>query len=350
MKVIHIADTHLGAVPHADNPWKINRERELWQAFERLIQRVEEEKADLLLIAGDMFHRQPLLRELKELNFLFSQLTCTKVVFIAGNHDYIKTNSYYNTFSWASNVTCLKGSQGESVYFPELNTEVFGVSYHNYEIRENLYGNITVKNPDRINILLAHGVDEKHSPFSKADLGSKGFDYIALGHIHIPGILIPDKMAYAGALEPSDVNDEGPHGYMMVQLDKNQTKLEFVKCAMREYFTIEIQSDPSFTNAKLYQLLQEKLKNYSRNDFIKILIRGYKEADIVYYIEGIYELGLIVSVTDLSEPDYDFDKLESEYHRNIIGKFIHNLKSETMTEVEKKALYYGVRAMFEEMR
>jgi hypothetical protein len=38
-----------------------------------------------------------------------------------------------------------------------------------------------------------------------------------------------------------------------------------------------------------------------------------------------------------------------DYSRNIIGKFIQNMKKEHMTEVEKKALYYGVKSMLDEM-
>ena len=59
---------------------------------------------EMLLIAGDLFHRQPLRRELKELDYLFSKLTMTEVVIIAGNHDYLKRDSYYRTFQWPKNV------------------------------------------------------------------------------------------------------------------------------------------------------------------------------------------------------------------------------------------------------
>lgn len=40
--------------------------------------------ADCLFIAGDLFHRQPLLRDLKEVNYLFSTIPGVRVVIIAG--------------------------------------------------------------------------------------------------------------------------------------------------------------------------------------------------------------------------------------------------------------------------
>ncbi len=38
------------------------------------------------------------------MNSILEMLEHTEVVMIAGNHDYIKKNSYYRTFSWAPHV------------------------------------------------------------------------------------------------------------------------------------------------------------------------------------------------------------------------------------------------------
>ena len=74
MRFIHMADVHLGAVPDSGCPWSAFRENEIWETFVRVIDQIREEKIELLLIAGDLFHRQPLMRELKEVNYLFSTL------------------------------------------------------------------------------------------------------------------------------------------------------------------------------------------------------------------------------------------------------------------------------------
>lgn len=350
LKIIHIADTHLGANPYPDNPWQINREKEIWETFEKVVRRAEEEKADLLLIAGDMFHRQPLLRELKELNYIFSSLTHTRVVFIAGNHDYMKSNSYYRNFEWDKHIYCLIGKECESIYFADINTQVYGLSYDHYEIRENRYENIQIEDKSRINILLAHGGDEKHIPFSKAQLGMKGFDYVALGHIHTPGILIPERMAYSGSLEPIDMGDDGIHGFIRATIDKKGNKLEFIKCAKREYKFLDIQSNPSYTNKRIQEEIYKQINDEMNTHILwKVRIYGYRDNDIEYDVDEIYKLGKVVSVTDLTEPDYDFDRLSYEYSRNIIGKYIQTMKKDNMSDIEKKALYFGVKAMLDEM-
>jgi DNA repair exonuclease len=78
MKFIHSGDIHLGATPESGKPWAEGRDKEIWNTFEKLIDRVNEEDADLLILAGDLFHRQPLKRELKEVNSMFATLDRAK--------------------------------------------------------------------------------------------------------------------------------------------------------------------------------------------------------------------------------------------------------------------------------
>lgn len=107
MRFIHLADVHLGAVPDRGCPWSSRREEEIWETFRRVIAGIRENPVDLLFIAGDLFHRQPLLRELKEVNNLFSTIPDTRVYLMAGNHDYIKADSFYRDFQWEKNVPSL---------------------------------------------------------------------------------------------------------------------------------------------------------------------------------------------------------------------------------------------------
>ena len=102
------------------------------------------------------------MRELKEVNYLFSTLKKTKVVFIIGNHDYLKVDSYYLDFPWSENVTCLRGKECESVVFEDLDTEVYGLSYHTREIKEPKYNDLQPEKKAGFSILLGHGGDAKH--------------------------------------------------------------------------------------------------------------------------------------------------------------------------------------------
>ena len=129
VKFIHTGDIHWGMSPDSDKPWSRERSRDIRDTFTAIIARAKELRVDCLFIAGDLFHRQPLLRDLKEVNYLFSTIPQTQVVIIAGNHDRIRKNSAVLSFSWASNVTFLESEDVSSVYFEDINTEVTGFSY-----------------------------------------------------------------------------------------------------------------------------------------------------------------------------------------------------------------------------
>lgn len=128
MKFIHIADVHLGAIPDAGKVWAKEREKEIWETFEKIVPICNNERADLLLISGDLFHRQPLKKELKEVNYILSKLVQTQVVIIAGSYDYLKESSRYLDFEWHENIHFLTNTQMDKVYFPLIDTEVWGLS------------------------------------------------------------------------------------------------------------------------------------------------------------------------------------------------------------------------------
>lgn len=367
MKFIHIADVHLGAVPDSNMPWAKERQNEIWESFKNIIAVCNEEKADLLLIAGDLFHKQPLVRELKEVNYLFSTLETARVVLMAGNHDYIGARSNYPGFKWNERVHMFLSDSLESVNFPDINTTVYGLSYFSRDIEESMYDNIDIssteyphtdiktlninsksRNEQVINILLAHGGDEKNIPINKKKLLGHGFDYIALGHIHKPEI-ISNRMAYSGSLEPLDKNETGQRGYIIGEVTEggtNSTEIRFVSSSHREYKSIEVNADQDMTNSALADRVKDEIRKQGKDNIYQIFIRGFRDENIHFDKEAIYPLGYIIDVIDESVPDYDFDALYRENADNMIGMFIKRInESENQDEINRKALYYGIEAL-----
>ena len=191
---------HLGAKPDAGNAYSQNREQELWDSFRDIITICNQKKTDLLLIAGDLFHRQPLLRELKEMNSILEMLEQTEVVMIAGNHDHIRKNSYYRTFTWAPHVHMICSQEMSCVELDRIQTAVYGCSYHSREILEPLYDHAVPEGRQKYEILLAHGGDEKHIPIKSSQIMTLGYDYAAFGHIHKPQAMGREMVRYAGSI------------------------------------------------------------------------------------------------------------------------------------------------------
>lgn len=349
MKLIHTADIHLGAQPDRGYPWSGEREEDIWETFRRLIMAVREEKADFLLIAGDLFHRQPLLRQLKEVNYLFSTIPETTVVLMAGNHDYIKQGSYYPGFAWESNVVGLWGERCRRVSIPGKNTCVYGCSYHQREIRENLYAGVRPEGREAYHILLAHGGDASHSPIDQKELQKAGFTYTALGHIHRPQILVPDRMAYSGALEPIDRDDQGAHGYMRVICRGSSVHGEFVPFASRSYLTLELPVTEETTQFSLEEECRRKIREAGEKNLFRLHLTGARDAGTEFSHGRLMQTGRVVDVRDDTRPAWDFRELSRTYAGTLIGEYVDSFAGQD-SPLERKALYYGVEALLEARR
>lgn len=346
MKFIHIADIHLGMTPDIGKVWSDARSKELYESFYKVLKMCQDNRIELLLIAGDLFHRQPLIRELKELNYQFSKLTDTKVVIIAGNHDYIGEHSRYRDFEWCEQVIFLEGNQLESVYISELKTTVYGFSYHKRVITEVKLDNVRPNKQAGYHILLAHGGDDKNLPMNKKYLVEAGFDYIALGHIHKPELL-DDAMAYAGSLEPLDRNETGQHGYIEGEFNAHNTiDIKFIPFSKRQYYHLEMDIEPGMVKGSIYDRLQAKILELGQQHIYKLVLSGIRDQQLVFEESDFNKLGNIIEVEDKTIPDYDFERLQYENRDNIVGMYINAIRHNAVNDdIGDKALYYGMEAL-----
>lgn len=346
MKMIHTADVHLGALPDRGRSWSQERGQDIWNTFRRLIAAVRAEKADLLLIAGDFFHRQPLLRELKEVNYLFSTIPDTTVVLTAGNHDYLKRDSHYPGFPWGENVVGLWEERCRRISIPGKNACVYGCSYHQREIRENLYAGVRPEGREAYHILLAHGGDENHSPLDLREIRAAGFTYAALGHIHKPQILVPDRVAYSGALEPIDREDEGKHGYMRVICQGKSVHAEFIPFASRSYITLELPATEETTQFSLEEESHRRIREAGEKNIFRLHLTGTRGAGTEFSASRLAQTGRVADVQDDTRPSCDLRELSRVYGGTLIGDYVDSFSGKN-SPAEQKALFYGVEALLE---
>ncbi|MCC8127562.1 MAG: metallophosphoesterase [Clostridiales bacterium] len=348
MKFIHIADVHWGMHPDNDKPWARDRAQAIKDTFAEVIRQVKEREADCLLIAGDLFHRQPLLRDLKEVNYLFSTIPATRVVIIAGNHDRVRINSALMSFRWCSNVTWLMKEEPSVVTFPELGLDITGFSYHTPEITDARLTDIRPPAGSYIHILLAHGGDPKHLPIDKNLLSASGFSYTALGHIHKPEISPDKRWAFPGSPEPLDRTETGRHGMIVGEISpstRQVTSLEFVPLCQAQYISLIVRVIPKTTNTELNERIFNEIRKRGVHHIYRLRLQGRRDPDIVFDLDSLGHRLQIIEVIDETEPQYDFSRLFAEHPCDMIGFYIRALDKEDMTPVEKKALYYGIDAL-----
>lgn len=342
---IHIADIHLGAAPDAGTAYTDIRPRELWNTFADVIALCEAEKTDILLVAGDLFHRQPLLRELKEVNQLFSTFTHTKVVLIAGNHDYIRSDSYYRTFAWHENVCPLFSEELDSVVFPEYDMAVYGFSYHSKEISRPRLDTIQAPGRFKNEILLAHGGDDRHIPIRREKVAKNGFAYTALGHIHKPQDLIQNQVCFAGALEPIDKNDTGIHGFIRGIINKGAVRTQFVPFAKRKYLHLPVPVSETMTGRMVTEQLNKAVAKYGVENLYKIILTGFRDPELTFYPEYMDTSGNILEIEDHTRPAWDFQALYRDNRDNLIGKYIELFAGCEEGSIEQQALCEGIQAL-----
>ncbi len=345
MKILHMADVHLGMEPFKDRECGAGMGQRIWDAFAEALEAAERGQVDLILIAGDLFHRQPLKRELKEVNALFGELTRARVVLMAGNHDYLSKNSAYRGFPWNENVYMFPSEEWAYFEFPELGVTVYGFSYEHREIREARYDSVA-KLPNRgLHILLAHGGDEKHIPMGLGQLKQLSMDYIALGHVHKPRQLLENRIVMAGDLQPLEHQDVGPRGYWITEFKKGEARTAFYPIRGCEVVELEISPEESLGSRQLLAQARQRLQTLAPYQLGKILLTGTYDPEMEPDVEALEELPRVVAVEKLWKPNYDFEKLKGEYRGQIVERYIRKLQGLPQDEVTRRALQLGISAL-----
>ena len=197
-------------------------------------------------------------------------------------------------------------------------------------------------------ILVVHGGDSRHIPINLEKVRQAGFDYVAMGHIHKPWIDDKSAMAYAGALEPVDRNDEGPHGYIRGTMGEDGTRIEFVPFASRSYLTIDVEMNPEMTMRQLAEQVKMMMGENGRQNMYQIELRGFRDVDFELDERLLLRLGRVLSVTDASVPDFDFERIYAENKDNIIGLYIRHISDMDISDsLKMKALCYGLKALYQ---
>lgn len=338
MKFIHIADVHWGARPERDKPFGKQREQEIKETFQRVIDHANGSGTDLLLIAGDFFDQTPKEQDLREVDYLLSKLIKTRTVIIAGNHDHLTSGDAFSQYEWQSDVFLLDGRRRDHVRFEDLKTTIYGFSYWTNQITEPLYDEMKPEDDNDFSILLAHGGDESHIPVQKEALKWSGFDYIALGHIHKPEIIFEDLMAYAGSLEPLDHTETGYHGMIEGEISEEKKQVVFVPFAKRMYIQVEVMISDQMSAAEITDRVETELSYRGIENIYEIILTGSIDPQIEPDFYEIMQKYFISDIRYETKNKWDYEQL-SEEDDFLIQKVAEILKE------EPQALTYAMEAL-----
>lgn len=349
MRFIHTSDVHLGAIPDPGSPWADQRAEELWLTFQQLIETAGRQEIDLLLIAGDLFHHTPLRSEWERVDQLFASIPGTRIVLIAGSHDHIVETSPYLLCPHSPNVTILTSSKMSSVFYPDLNTTVYGFSYHSDEITSARYDHLILPRDGKRHILLGYGGDEKHIPIDFPRLAASGFHYVALGSLHQQALLPKGQIAYSGSPEPVDHEDIGPCGYIMGTMATMESHYQWYPLAKTEYHALTINVDPGTTTQDILSSLQESMSDRP-NDLYSVTLEGTRAPGTRISRREVLSLGRIAHLTDNTVPALDLERLQTEHSHDLIAALIEQLDTPDKNPRKLAALNIGLDALLADRR
>ena len=209
LRVLHTADIHLDSDSYASAA-AAHRERER-RVFQRIIDRALADDVDLVLIAGDLFdHNRALDETVAFVRAEFARLR-QPVVILPGNHDALYPSSLYDRHDFAagaSHVRVLRGRDGETLEFPELDAVVWGRAIEEHVPAFEPLAHIPPRDEARWSLAMGHGFfyperqrPERSSPIFADEVRATGWDYVALGHHHVRADVSQGAVTawYAGA-------------------------------------------------------------------------------------------------------------------------------------------------------
>ena len=237
MKLLHTSDWHLGAV---DGDYSLREDQRFF--IEEIIRVVQDEQADAVMIAGDVYDNSISSGDAIQLyDYAMSELVCRlgiPVICIAGNHDSAeRLSSCRELLKNAGLHVCgalerevQKVSIGNAdIYllpwfteqkvrslYPEKKNEVHSLQDAYQTVCDRIRENFV---PGRRHIALSHAYivsAETSTSDRAAEIGNAaaitadvfdGFDYVALGHIHKPQD-IGETIRYSGTPMPFSFGKE----------------------------------------------------------------------------------------------------------------------------------------------
>ena len=272
MKIVHCSDLHLGKRVSGNKDYVKKRYMDFFNAFAAFVNKVEEIKPDVCLIAGDIFDKKEINPDiLSKTEYLFKRLRDNvkkDIIAIEGNHD----NSRILEESWLEylqeqnilKVFYYNKDFEEKNYLKIDDINFYPVGYPGFMIDEALSKLSEKLNPQEKNIVIVHtGISGSTNTLpglvstSILDLFKDKAIYIAGGHIHSFTTYPKEKPYFfvSGSLEFSNVQNEKSDKKGFILFDTDTLNYEFIELEHRK----RIKKDFSYSN---FSNIENEFENF----------------------------------------------------------------------------------------
>ena len=245
MKLAHLADLHLGfrqfdrQTPRGGN----QREADVAEAFRRAVDDLLEQRPDLIVLAGDIFHsvrptNPAILFFFQQMQRVRTALPDSPVVVVAGDHDTprsLETGTILRLYEALGVEVAV--DKPRRIVFPKLDCALLAVPHQ--ALAQADRPALRPEAGAALNVLVTHGEwpglgeergtkDYGGAVLARDEIAPAQWDYVALGHYHVAHQVEPNVW-YAGSLDYLSPNPWGQlqderergragKGYLLVHL------------------------------------------------------------------------------------------------------------------------------------
>ncbi len=304
MKFIHTSDWHLGQIFMGKS-----REEEHKLFLEWLLEKTDEEKAEVLIVAGDIFDTAtpPVYAQKLYFNFLskLSKTSCKKAIITAGNHDSVSLLeaskdilSFLNVEVITKEAKIIEFEDTIFITVPFLREKYLLKAIKNKTAKENeerfinaikeyynsLYQKVkesqkTIIATGHLSVIGSEGSGSEREIYIgnlssvDGDFFEKRFDYTALGHFHKKQF-VKKSVAYSGS--PIPLNFKEASFSKSIFLVETENKKVSVK-------KIKIPSFKNLVSLELTSLDIEKLFNDTpKNSWAEVIVKTKDKGEFLY--------------------------------------------------------------------
>lgn len=347
MKFVHIADLHFDSpfVNLADKEG-LGETRRLEQRkiFKKVIEYIKDNNIKYLFISGDLYeHKYIKKTTIEYINNLFKEIPNTLIFISPGNHDPYLKNSYYNKFNWNENVKIFKNKIEK---IETENANIYGFGFDDFYCTDCGIENLEIEEKNKINILVIHGTlngasleEKQYNSIKSKTLEEKGFDYVALGHIHKLDYNTYEnqRIVYPGSTASLGFDELGQHGMIVGELDKEKIKLEFIPIDETEFIIQNLDITQINSKEELIETINEL--NIEENNLIEIYLTGKRNFEIdTYEIKKFITNEKIIKIKNKTKINYNLEIIAEE--NTLRGIFVKKMldKYNLLENEEEKSI------------
>jgi exonuclease SbcD len=372
VRIAVVADVHLDT-KFAGLPAKAAalRRENLKKALERAVEFADGEKADALLVGGDLYEQERFAVDTgRFLSRVFESFSPRPVLVVPGNHDWWGSESLYSLTRWSSNVHIFVNSDLEPFELEDGIT-VWGAAHQASRTEVNFLDGF--RSPGGgVHVGLIHGSETSrfsaemladpdkfaHAPFTEADIDSAGLAHLFAGHYH--NASSSRLCTYPGNLEPLSFGEDrvgNPRGVVLATIKASgDIEVEPPRdVSVSNVHSIDVDvsgaSDKTALVSQAVSQIYETVEGQIEGSFIKVSLTGEVAPDIdLEYIESLISGELEGAAAVIAESGrirrgIDYEEFADE--QSIKGEFVRETLScsDLDAELKQKVIATGLAAL-----